>query len=281
MKLLITGGNGMLGSMLAKIAEEKKYEVLALGREDFDITNETEVYNTLKEIKPDFVVNCAAYTNVEAAEEDFENSNQINGYASGYLAKICRDQTIGFIHISTDYVFSSDPERNGHTEDEVPGDNQPNQYGRSKRLGEVEVMRNNPKSYIIRTQWVFGPNGKNFVDTMINLAQTKDELTIVDDEIGVPCYTKDISNQILYIIDHHKELEPGFYHAVSEGECSRYVQAETIFELIGKKMKLNPIALKDYPRKAKVPSYSVLLNTKLPKLQNWDEAVEEYVKGKM
>lgn len=279
-KIVIPGGQGMVGSMLAKVAGEKGYEVIALGQSYLDITNEVDVLRTITELKPDFVVNCAAYTNVEMAEDEGKDTNfKVNADAPGYLAKACKNNNIPFVHISTDYVFSGDSDT-GYTEDLNPGENQLNEYAKAKRQGEIQVRKLNPDAYIVRTSWVFGPNGKNFIDVMLMLSETKTELNMVNDEFGVPTYTKDITNQILHILERTSELAPGFYHAVSEGSCSRFEQAEKIFALAGKVMKLNPVPLSSYPRKAKVPHVSILKNTKLPKLQTWDKAIEEYINSK-
>jgi dTDP-4-dehydrorhamnose reductase len=280
MKILITGANGMLGSMLKELCYEKGYDVIATDRTELDITNKEEVKNKLEQERPDWLVNCAAYTNVEKAEdEDTEINNLINGDAPGLLAELTKDLGIGFIHISTDYVFS-DNNQSGHFESDEPGDRQFNKYAYAKRVGEVKALDNNPNTYLIRTSWVFGPNGKNFVDIMLTLSETRSELSIVDDEIGIPTYTKDISKSIIYVMEHKNNLQPGVYHAVSEGACSRLDQARAVFEITKKDMKLNPMKVADYPRKAKVPNYSILLNTKLPKIQDWREAIKEYIESK-
>lgn len=277
-KILITGANGMLGSMLSKLLDNtNKFEVIALGHTELDITSEGNIKQTIEKYNPDIIVNCAAYTNVEKAEEEIEASNLINGFAPGYLAKESKEKNIQFIHISTDFVFYDD-KQDGHIEDDDPEINQVNQYGRSKRLGEIEVLKNNPNAYILRISSVFGPNGKNFVDIMLTLAETRSELTVVDDEVGVPCYTKDISNHIIYVIENADKLKPGFYHAVNEGQCSRYEQAVEIFKIAGK--NINVIPSQNYPRKAKISKFLILKNTKLPKAQDWKRATREYIESK-
>jgi dTDP-4-dehydrorhamnose reductase len=278
-KILITGSGGMLGSMLAKLAREKGHEVIPLERAQLDITDKSHIHKAITEFKPDVVVNCAAYTNVEQAEDDVELSKQINGKAPGLLAKECHTHKVIFIHISTDNVFG-DNDPKGHVESDKLKDDQLNQYAKSKAEGEKNVLKNNPEAYIVRTSWVFGPNGKNFVDTILMLAETRNEFSVVIDDIGVPTYTKDISNQILYIIENQDKLKPGIYHAVSEGHTSRYELAKKVFELSGKNVKVNEMYAKDYPRKAAIPNFSILLNTKLPKLQNWEDAVKKYLESK-
>jgi len=276
-KVLITGSNGMLGSML-KQTLESSYEVIAFNHNDLDITKEEDIKYQLIKMKPNILINCAAYTFVDKAESEIQLSNLINGYAPGFLAKYCKQLDIKFIHISTDYVFG-DNNINGHSEEDHPGEDQLNQYARSKRLGEIETLKNNSKAYIVRISWSFGPQGKNFIDTMLTLAQTKTELSIVSNEFGKPSYTKDIAEHIRYIIKN-ETLSPGYYHSVNEGVCTRYEEAKTVFTLINKAIKLNKINLIDYPRPAKIANYSILVNTKLPKLQNWDLAIKEYLSSK-
>lgn len=275
-KILITGGKGMLGSKLAQVLTANHHEVFALSSSELNITDYEVVKKQLDLLKPNILINCAAYTKVDLAETEIDLSNNINGFAVGNLAKECLERKIKFIQISTDYVFG-DNNKNGYDENYSSKIEPQNQYGKSKKLGEVEALKNNSESLIVRTSWVFGPNGKNFVDTMLKLAETKTELSIVSDEFGIPTSTEDISKQIKYIIDEN--LKPGIYHAVSEGSCSRFEEAVKIFEIAGKDLKLNKILLKDYPRPAKIPNYSILLNTKLPKLSSWKNAIEEYVKG--
>lgn len=278
MKIIITGGKGMLGSMLSKVLLSKEHDIFALSSEEMDITNYDSTENAINKYSPDLVINCAAYTNVELAESDEEKSKvmEVNGHAPGKLAKILYEKHIGFIHISTDYVFSdNNPE--GYDEEETPNNPALNYYGESKRIGEIEVRKNNPESYIVRVQWSFGPGGKNIVDTMLKLAETKTELNIVHDEIGVPTYTGYMAQNISYLAENFDTLEPGFYHAVSEGKCSRYEQVQYIYEVAGINMKLNPIKLSEYPRKAKVPNFSILKNNKLPKLPDWKEGIKEYI----
>ncbi|BDQ04627.1 MAG: NAD(P)-dependent oxidoreductase [Candidatus Dojkabacteria bacterium] len=281
MKVLITGGKGMLGSKLATFLQSKGYEVSNPGSNELDITNTEQVRQYLLSNSPDFIINCAAYTNVEQAESEEEKPKvfEINTKAPGKLAKLTDEANIGFMHISTDYVFSANDPR-GYAEFDVPTQPAYNYYGETKRLGEFEVMKNNPNSYIVRVQWTFGEGGKNLVDTMLKLAETRTELNVVEDEVGVPTYTYYVAQSIAYILDNSQSIQPGFYHAVSEGQCSRYEQVQYIYEIAKLDVKLNPIRLADYPRKAKVPNFSILKNTRLPKLPDWREGIREYILSK-
>ena len=278
--ILISGGSGLLAGMLKKVFEDDNFTVINLKHPEFDITDSQSISSVFDNIKPAYFINCASYTNVDQAENDVEKAMRINGYAVGVLARECMKRKIHFIHISSDYVFG-DNKKDGHKEDDDPGETQLNVYGKSKRLGEVEAIKNNPNSFIVRTSWSFGPNGHNFVDMIIGLAKSNGELQIVDDEIGVPTYTKESSKAILYLLKNIHTLKPGFYHTVSEGSCSRFDEAKFIFDSLQKQVKLTSIKLKDYARIAKVPNYSILLNTKLPKLPGWRESIREYFEDEM
>lgn len=269
----------MLGSMLTKRLQESNHEVIPTDREELDITSLENIESRLEEIQPDALINCAAYTNVEGAEDDDTLCLLLNTTAPGLLAKATSKRNITFLHISSDFTFG-DNNPNGHNEDDQTEPNQLNKYARSKWLGDNEVMENNPNAFIARTQWIFGPGGKNFVDIMLTLAETRDELGLVDDETGVPTYTKDVADQLIYILENKDSLKPGFYHAVNEGQATRYDQAAAVFELAGKNIKLNRVKLADFPRKAKVANYSILHNTKLPKKQSWRDAIREFIDSK-
>lgn len=275
-KVLLTGANGMLGTTLSEQLEQNGFSVIKTDVNEMDIANEENIKDVLNKSNPDVLINCAAFTNVDAAETQKELAYNINALAVKYLAKYTNEHNIMFLHISTDYVFG-DNKREGYLEDDEPRENQLNYYGKTKREGEKLAIEYNPNSYIIRTSWTFGPNGKNFINTMLNLSTTKEELTIVDDEVGVPTYTKDLAIQLIYIINNRNNLNPGYYHGVNEGSCSRYQEAKKIFELARKDIKLHKTTLEKYGRAVKTANYSVLLNTKLPKLQNWDKAIEEYI----
>jgi dTDP-4-dehydrorhamnose reductase len=276
-KVLVVGSKGMLGSLMVEIFQEKGLDVTGVDINQLDITDENKAVKVVKSISPDVIINCAAYTNVNDAEDVGKEVNYKVNYL-GVKNLITASNLVNsiFIHISTDYVFGNN-DINGYTEEAI-ADSALNEYGKAKRLGEIEVENNNNKFFICRTAWLFGPNGKNFVHTMIELARTRDELSVVTDEIGTPTYTADLISQILYIIAHIKDLQSGYYHIVNSGKCSRFEEAEKAIRTAGLQTKLNETTLDKFPRKAKVPHYSVLVNTKLPHLRDWSEAVEEYVR---
>lgn len=279
MKILITGGFGQLGQSLNDELLKKNYEVILTGFGDFDITDKKSIQNGLEKYKPDWVINCASYTNVDLAENEPQEADMVNGYAAGLLAEETFLKKIKLIHLSTDYVFG-DNKKKGHKENDEPGNNQLNQYGKSKRFGEIEAQRNNKNAYIIRTSWMYGSYGKSFVKTMIDISKNNKELNIVDDEVGVPTPSSEVAKSIIHIIEHQDEVKPGIYHAVCEGSCSRFDEAKKIFAVMNINIKLNKIKLTDFARAAKVPNYSILLNTKLPKLPKWDTALENFIKEK-
>lgn len=275
-KILITGGNGMLAFAVKKVFTEANKTVVPMTKDELDITSNKSIQESLDKYNPEVLINCAAYTNVNEAEENPELANKVNGDAVGAIAYECKRRNIKFIHISTDYVFGEN-NKDGYTESELPK-SPLNKYGSSKLHGEQEALRRNPDSYIVRTSWIYGPNGKNFVDTMLDLGSRLNELTIVEDEIGTPTFTFDVAHSLLKLVDG--EYTPGIYHVVNGGHCSRFEEAAAVFALVDNPISLKKIKLKDYPRKAQVPNVSILINTKLPPLRNWKLALKEYIGSK-
>lgn len=277
-KILITGARGMLGSDVTKIfLENTEFDILATDKTSFDVTKKDQIEKYLSENKIDLLINCAAFTAVEQAE-DPDNHDflyELNAVAPEFLATATAEQGISFFHISTDYVFgNNDPE--GYYEDNEPKQ-QLNAYGASKREGELRALKANPNTFICRTSWLYGNGGKNYVDTMLTLAESRSELNIVEDEIGIPTSTLEVARQLAYMVNNLSDLAPGYYHVVNEGACSRHEESQRIFEIAGIDMKLGKVKLNDYPRNAKVPHVSILKNTKLPKLKTWQQALTEYL----
>ena len=280
MRILILGKNGMLGHELQKVFAKEDF--IALGSKELDITDREAVFETFMSIQPDLVINATGYTNVDLAENEQEMANEVNGYAVGVLAQACREIDATFVHFSTDYVF--DGEKNSYQEDS--GTNPKTAYGQSKDIGEkllieemeMEEFQNEPsgKYFLIRTSWLFGKHGKNFVDTIIKFAQEKPELKIVNDQHGKPTFAKDLAEQTKWLIES-KEYPSGVYHIVNEGETTWYDFAVQILTLKGITTPLIPCSTAEFPRPAPRPKYSVLVNTKLPQLRNWKEALEEYL----
>ncbi len=275
MKIIIIGARGMLGRELARTFSDHKPLEWDLG--EIDITDPKMVNERLKQESPDVVINAAAYTAVDDCEEKKELAMSVNGYGPGNLAKACKDIGAKLVHYSTDYIFKGDlPE--GYAEDHDRID-PVNVYGQSKALGEKLIKENMDDHYILRTAWLYGKEGKNFVDTMLALAKEKDELSVVNDQFGKPTFAADLAERTRYIIESDN-VWPGIYHVTNEtnGPVSWYDLARKIFELSGVDIKVRPVASGQFSRPAKRPAYSMLRNTKLPKMRMWDEALEEYLK---
>lgn len=275
MKILILGAKGMLGHDLVE-EFSRKNQVYAFGREDLDLTNKKIVQEKILELKPDIVINSAAYTDVDGCEKNKALCFKVNGYAVGYLASICKKCNALLVHFSTDYVFDG-KKKEGYKEEDKP--NPINVYGQSKTLGEKELAKFTDKYYLIRSSWLFGKHGKNFVETMLNLAKDRDIIEVVNDQFGKPTYTKDLANRTKEIVEKKKEF--GIYHVTNEGTTSWYGFAKKIFELAGIDIEVKPVSTEQFPRPARRPRYSALINTKLPKMRNWDEALKEYLTQKI
>lgn len=273
-KILVFGSSGMLGNYLCTLLESKGYEVERNDRADggIDITLENDVKRVVKESNAKFVVNCSAYTNVEKAEEEKDIAFQVNAHAPKYMALACKELDIPFVHISTDYVFGEN-KKDGYTED-YKNFKPLSVYGESKLEGEKNILDVGGKVYIFRTSWLFGPNATNFIEKISKYAKELPELKVVTDEVGCPTHVSDLSSAILAAIQG--EIKPDIYHVCSRDTCSRYEFAKEILKMQNIDTPVNECKLADFDRKAKVPNYSQLLNTKLPKMRTWKEMLEEY-----
>lgn len=267
-KILITGAKGMLGQDLCPILEDNDYEVVETDIHNLDITNSKMVEDVLLNEKPNFVIHCAAYTNVDKAEEDLATARLINATGTENLAKTCAKIGATMVYISTDYVFDGTA-----TEPYKPNSvaNPLNNYGLTKWEGEEAVRNNLEKYYICRTSWLYGHHGKNFVETMLSLAD-KPELKVVNDQTGCPTWTVELSNAIIKLISG----EPyGTYHTCGGGVTTWYGFAKEAFELAGLKVNLQPCTTDEFPRPAKRPTYSVMENGKL--CRDWKLALKDYM----
>jgi dTDP-4-dehydrorhamnose reductase len=265
-KILVTGSNGQLGKELKKIAPSfPQYEFIFLSREDLPIHHFEMVRHYFKIYHPQYLINCAAYTAVDRAEQEKDLAFQVNGEAVGVLAAICKENNTRFIHISTDYVFDGSATVPYKEDSPV---NPQNIYGASKLEGEKQAMQFNPGSIIIRTSWLYSAYGKNFVRTMVKLMKEKDEINVVNDQVGSPTYAADLAEAILKIImtipTHNSPLTThGIYHFTNKGIISWYDFAMAIQEIAGSNCRINPIPSSQYPTPAKRPAYSVLDTTKI------------------
>ena len=266
MKVLVTGANGMLGQDLCPILEDSGYEVIETNKNNFDITNELLVHRILSKEKPNVVIHCAAYTDVDGAEKDLKTAELVNVKGTENIAKVCAKNDITLVYISTDYVF--DGTKNTPYEiDDAP--NPINNYGLTKFQGEEVVKRLCDKFYIIRTSWLYGHHGKNFVETMINL-KDESEIKVVDNQIGCPTWTVELANGIIDLLENY---ECGIYHICGSGETSWYGFAKEIFEYLNIDANLKPCS--DLIRPAKRPAYSVMNNDKI--CRYWKNALHDYL----
>lgn len=283
-KVLLIGADGMLGGEL-KERLEKKYEVTGTTLETLDICNRDAIFAKAKEVNPYFVINCAAFTNVDACEVKEDLALAVNGTAVGNIADAAKSVDATFIHISTDYVFAGNlPVEQAYTEDMEP--NPVSAYGRTKLVGEQNAAKAE-KYYILRTAWLYGIGGKNFVKTMLRLSKEKDEISVVDDQHGSPTTTTTLCNIIESIME--KEPEYGIYHSTNEGFTTWCKFTRKIFELANISTKVNAITSKEYkemyPQSSDRPTNSQLSKEKLHKIginpKPWEEALAEYLKEEL
>ena len=276
MKILILGSSGMLGTEVKNIFSD---ETLILPDEkELDITDEKLVVDFITKEMPEVIINCAAYTNVDGCEKD-ENKDvafKVNGYGPGYIAKGAKKIGAKLVHISTDYVFAGDKDTPYETDDPV---DPVNVYGETKLLGEEEIKNNCDEYYILRTAWLYGENGPNFIDTMLRLGKEKGAVSVVNDQYGSPTNVKDLAKGIKNIISKD---EYGIYHMTNHGFCSWYDLAVLIFKYAEMDVKVTPVSSKEFIRPAKRPNNSrmndqKLLNNGYNILRNYEDAVKEFI----
>lgn len=278
-KILVTGSNGQVGKELKQLeASFPQFEFIFLSREDLPIHHFELLRNFFKGYHPQYLINCAAYTAVDRAETEKALAFQINAEAVGVMAAVCKEHNTKFIHISTDYVFDGTA-TSPYREDSVT--NPQSVYGASKLQGEKEALQFNPDTIIIRTAWLYSEFGKNFVKTMLKLMSEKDEINVVNDQIGSPTYAANLAEAILTIISS-ATWQPGIYHYTDEGIISWYDFALAIKEITGSTCRVSPIPTTAYPTPAKRPAYSVLDKTKIQqqysvKTKNWKSSLAECI----
>lgn len=285
--ILITGANGQLGSEIRKISEQ--YPELKFSFTDvaeLDITSAEKVADFLSEFKPEFLVNCAAYTAVDKAETDESTATLLNATAVGILAEQSAKIGCKMIHISTDYVFNGNGSR-PYKEDNLVDPQ--SAYGQTKLDGEILCLQSNPESLIIRTSWLYSAFGNNFVKTMLRLGNERTELGIVADQIGSPTNAADLASAILTIIssvlNQTKSFIPGIYHYSNEGVASWYDFTKAIFDIVGINCLVKPISSEDYPSPVKRPAYSVMDKSKIKttfglQIPHWRDSLKKYFQTK-
>ena len=269
-KVLVTGANGMLGQDLCPILQEFGYEVIKTDIDTMDITDLNSVKNKIMEEKPDFIIHCAAYTNVDKAEDDLENAILINKIGTENVAKVCEEINATLVYVSTDYVFDGEKTCGYKPDDKT---NPLNNYGLTKLQGEQAVQKYCKKYYIVRTSWLYGIHSRNFVETMISMADNP-EIKVVNDQIGCPTWTVDLSKGIIKLLQENAEY--GIYHICGSGSTSWYGFAKKIFELANLKVNLIPCTTDEFLRPAKRPKCSIMYNNDI--CRNWELALKDYMK---
>lgn len=271
MHVLILGANGMLGRALSKAFGRD--EVTAWDRLQLDITDEVAVAERISLLEPDLVVNAAAFTDVEAAEQASDDADAVNGYAVGNLAVTCAEQEIPLLHVSTDYVFDGTLTQ-GYEETDEPI-NPVNAYGRSKLLGETLLKDAGKDYWLVRTAWLYGPGGKDFIDKILEAADRDTKIQVVNDQHGNPSYVVDIAAAIRELVRDRAPF--GSYHLVNSGVATWAEVAEAALTLAGKRVAVERIATSALRNAAVRPSWSVLRNTKRPPLRPWREGLAAYL----
>lgn len=276
-KILVIGSRGQLGNELQDLAKEyPSFRFSFYDVAEMDIVNKELVDEGIRTLKPDYLINCAAYTAVDKAETEKDLAFAINSDAVKNLALACKANGVKFMHISTDYVFDGTAQEPYSEDNPV---NPTNVYGLSKLKGEQQASRNDKDVIIIRTAWVYSTYGNNFVKTMLRLMKTKPEISVVADQEGSPTYAHDLAAAILHIISSGKWV-PGIYHFTNEGVISWFDFAGEIKNLSGSSCIIHPITTEQYPTPATRPKYSVLDKTKIQqifdvKLKSWKESLQK------
>ena len=276
-KVLVTGASGQLGQDVVITLAEAGFDVQGFGHAELDITNMNQVEHVLGEFRPDIVIHSAAYTKVDQAETDVEAAYAVNAIGTRNIAVVSEAIGAKLVYISTDYVFNGEEEQ-PYTEFDQPSPL--GVYGKSKYAGEVFVRDFHSAFFILRTSWVFGAHGGNFVKTMLKLADTQPELKVVDDQRGCPTYTVDLA---AFIRDVIQTSNYGTYHVSNSGNCSWYEFAKAIFEQSGKTVKVVPVTTKEFPRPAPRPKNSVFDHMAIrlngfEDLPDWRHALDRFLK---
>jgi dTDP-4-dehydrorhamnose reductase len=276
MRVLVIGSSGQLGSDLIEVLQENHaLAVLALDLPDIDITDHQSVELVFGGFDPDFVINCAAWTAVDDAEANEEAAMRVNGLGPRVIAEECRKASAWLVHVSTDYVFDGRSDT-PYAEDAEPDPQ--SAYGRTKLAGEVAVREVLPDShYIIRTAWLYGRRGSNFVKTMLRLEHERETVSVVDDQVGQPTYSRDLARQIVQLLERHPPV--GTFHGTNSGEVSWYGFTQEIFRRAGADpARVLPTTSADFVRPAPRPAYSVLGHDRwaevgIPEMRDWRQAI--------
>ena len=276
MKVLVTGVKGQLGYDVVKDLEKRGHQPIGVDRDEMDLMDNEAIRTFIMNLKPEAIIHCAAYTAVDKAEEEVETCYQINAESVKVISECAKELDVKLIYISTDYVFDGTKEGE-YVETDLP--NPINVYGASKLKGEQYVQTLLEKYYIVRISWVFGVNGNNFIKTMRRLGSERDELNIINDQVGSPTYTADLAPLLVDMMETDKY---GVYHATNEGTCSWYEFANEIFKQSKIDVNINPITTDQYPTAAKRPINSRMSKEKLKEngfnaLPTWQDALVSYI----
>ena len=274
--ILITGAKGQLGYDFQRLFDEIDEKYIATDRDDLDITDIEKVREFVKDKNITLIINCAAYNNVDKAEDEEELCKKLNTYAPRDLAIVAKEIGADYITYSTDFVFDGE-KKDPYTEEDIP--NPLSVYGKSKYEGEKEVFKVKSDSFVVRTSWVFGIANNNFNKQVINWRKSKDELSIVDDQISSPTYSKDLAYYSWELI---KTKKYGLYHLSNGGEASKYDQGKYVLGKIGWQGKLNRAKTKDFNLKAKRAEYTKLDSSKLEKvidkkIPSWENGIDRFL----
>ena len=278
MRVFVTGVKGQLGYDVMNELEKRGLTGIGVDIDEMDITDAVACRKVISEAKPDAVIHCAAYTAVDAAEDNVDLCRRVNADGTRNIAEVCHDLDIKMMYISTDYVFDGQGTRPWEPDDER---HPLNVYGQTKYEGELAVEELVKKFFTVRIAWVFGVNGKNFIKTMLRLGKEQGAVSVVDDQVGSPTYTYDLARLLVDMIQTDKY---GRYHATNEGLCSWYEFACEIFKKAGMdQVSVTPVTSEQFPAKAKRPSNSRMSKEKLTEagfehLPSWQDALERYLR---
>lgn len=277
--ILVTGANGQLGREMRRVATTSNDTYIFTDIKELDITDAAAVNNIIAEEKIDIIINCAAYTNVEKAEEDTQLANELNNIGVGNLAKAAKERGATMIHISTDYVFDGTADI-PYTEEDATAPI--GVYGKTKLAGEESIKASGCNYIIIRTSWLYSQWGSNFVKTIQRLTAEREEITVISDQIGTPTYAGDLADAIGEIINTNQLNKQGIYHYSNEGVCSWYDFAQAICKLSGNQCNIKPIHSSEYPSKVTRPHYSVLDKSKIKSsfgiaIPDWQDRLSQVI----
>ena len=273
MKVLVTGAGGMLGREVVRAAAAAGHEAVGLRHGDLDVADAEAVRRRVSSERPGAVVNCAAYTNVDGAEEARNEAFELNGRAPGLVAAAAAEVGASVIHLSSDYVFNGD-KREPYVESDPPAPL--SAYGESKLAGEAPTIEANPRHFVVRSAWLFGTGGRNFIDTMLRLGGERDEVRVVDDQVGSPTFCPDLAEALVALLgteDH------GIHHVAGGGACSWAELAAETFACAGVGCRVVPITTAEMGRPAPRPAFSALASERVgtPRLRLWQEGLEAYL----